>query len=61
MRENVAFSVLRATEVIATPTTPLAEHQSSPQTIIEKTWKEGKDYKRVENTVVCHDGESVQV
>ena len=34
-----------------------AEHRS----VIDKNWKEGVDYFRVEPTLICHDGESVQV
>ena len=34
-----------------------AEHKSA----IDKSWKEGVDYFRVEPTLICHDGESVQV
>lgn len=39
---------------------PLAvdhEHRSA----IDKHWKEGVDYFRMETPVVCHDGESIQV
>ena len=34
-----------------------AEHRS----VIDKNWKEGVDYFRVEPPLTCHDGESVQV
>ncbi len=27
---------------------------------IEKSWREGVDYFKVENSIVCHDGESIQ-
>lgn len=33
------------------------EHKS----VIEKTWKENQDYYKVEPTIICHDGESIQV
>lgn len=39
---------------------PLAvdyEHRSA----IDKHWKEGVDYFRMEPSVICHDGESIQV
>jgi hypothetical protein len=39
------------------PLAPDPEHRSA----IEKGWKEGQDYFRVETAVVCHDGESIQV
>lgn len=28
--------------------------------VIEKGWKEGEHYEKVEPTILCHDGESVQ-
>ena len=33
-----------------------SEHKSC----IEKAWREGVDYFKVENSIVCHDGESIQ-
>ena len=36
------------------------EH-STHKTCFEKHWKENKDFFRVENPIVCHDGESIQV
>lgn len=45
----------------------LAEHMNplsvdhEHRTAIEKHWKEGVDYFRMEQPVVCHDGESIQV
>jgi len=39
------------------PLAPDPEHRSA----IEKGWKEGQDYFRVETAIVCHDGESIQV
>nr|CAD7199101.1 unnamed protein product [Timema douglasi] len=70
MRQDVVFTVLRTrVPVLAhSPSgalqtiqnmNPLAtdpEHRS----VIDKTWKEGQDYFRVESPVVCHDGESIQ-
>ena len=38
-----------------------AEHGSSHKTCFEKHWKENVDYFKVENPIVCHDGESIQV
>lgn len=29
-------------------------------TFIEKGWKEGEEYFRVEQPIICHDGESIQ-
>lgn len=31
------------------------------RSVIEKTWREGHEYFRVEPQLVCHDGESIQV
>ena len=28
--------------------------------VIEKLWKEGSDFFKVENSIICHDGESIQ-
>ncbi|XP_037081881.1 SEC14-like protein 1 isoform X2 [Pollicipes pollicipes] len=74
MKSDVAFSVLRtkvpitnkelaqphsgALQVLETlnPLAEDAEHRS----VVEKSWKEGVDYFRVEPTLICHDGESVQ-
>lgn len=30
------------------------------KSIIDKNWKEGSDFEKVEASVICHDGESVQ-
>ncbi|GFG33633.1 hypothetical protein Cfor_03387, partial [Coptotermes formosanus] len=38
------------------PLAPDPEHRSA----IEKGWKEGQDYFRVEAAIICHDGESIQ-
>jgi hypothetical protein len=35
--------------------------QCSHKSCIEKHWKENVDYFKVENSIVCHDGESIQV
>ncbi|KAJ1531458.1 hypothetical protein ONE63_000136 [Megalurothrips usitatus] len=75
MRQDVIFSVLHTKvplplkETMHSPTgtlhsfaghmNPLAidyEHRSA----IDKHWKEGVDYFRMEPSVICHDGESIQ-
>ncbi|XP_043195394.1 SEC14-like protein 1 isoform X2 [Amphibalanus amphitrite] len=76
MKSDVAFSVLRTKVPIThkdeahahahsgplqvldslNPLSEDAEHRS----VIDKNWKEGVDYFRVEPTLICHDGESVQ-
>lgn len=35
--------------------------ESDHKSVIDKQWKEGHDFFRVESSVICHDGESVQV
>jgi hypothetical protein len=48
--------------VVSNSTEPTAntpginEHKS----VIDKAWREGVDYFKVENSIVCHDGESIQ-
>uniref|UniRef100_A0A0K2VA77 Uncharacterized protein n=1 Tax=Lepeophtheirus salmonis TaxID=72036 RepID=A0A0K2VA77_LEPSM len=37
-----------------------SESSDPHKSCIEKSWKEGVDYFRVENPIVCHDGESIQ-
>ncbi|XP_071547892.1 SEC14-like protein 1 isoform X2 [Panulirus ornatus] len=72
MKNDVSFSVLR-TKV---PITHRPEPQSPSgamgvidavmgsdeqhRSIIEKTWREGHEYFRVEPQLICHDGESIQ-
>lgn len=38
------------------PSAAINEHKS----VIDKAWREGVDYFKVENSIVCHDGESIQ-
>ncbi|XP_066998063.2 SEC14-like protein 1 [Anabrus simplex] len=70
MRQDVMFTVFRTRVPVPPQNTsgplqtiqqmnPLAtdpEHRSA----IEKCWKEGTDYFRVESPLICHDGESIQ-
>ncbi|XP_042218419.1 SEC14-like protein 1 isoform X2 [Homarus americanus] len=72
MKNDVSFSVLR-TKV---PITHRPEPQSPTgamgvidavmgsddqhRSVIEKTWREGHEYFRVEPQLICHDGESIQ-
>lgn len=37
-------------------TAAINDHKS----VIDKAWREGVDYFKVENSIVCHDGESIQ-
>ena len=40
--------------------TQQAEHVHH-KSCLEKHWKENSDFFKVENSIVCHDGESIQV
>lgn len=52
----------KTANVVSNSTEPTAntpginEHKS----VIDKAWREGVDYFKVENSIVCHDGESIQ-
>jgi len=74
IKSDVAFSVLRTKVPVtgreAPPAhtgafqvlenlNPLAE-DAEHRSVIEKSWKEGVDFFRVEPILLCHDGESVQ-
>ncbi|CAL8074678.1 unnamed protein product [Orchesella dallaii] len=65
LRHSICFSVFRTKNPVSTPngtlqTTPgLTENDH--KSVIDKQWKEGHDFFRVETSIVCHDGESVQV
>lgn len=57
LRNGVCFSIFRTKNPLTTSGSENTEHKS----VIEKSWKEGHDFFRVETSTVCHDGESVQV
>ncbi|KAK3853444.1 hypothetical protein Pcinc_040009, partial [Petrolisthes cinctipes] len=73
MKNDVCFSVLR-TRVPLTPRPDPPQSPSGAMGVIDavmgsddqhrsaidKTWREGHDYFRVEPQLVCHDGESIQ-
>ncbi|RXG68913.1 SEC14-like protein 1 [Armadillidium vulgare] len=72
MKNDVEFSVLRTKVPITHPKEPhsptgalgvidaVIGGDDVHKSVIEKGWKEGVDYFRVEPQLVCHDGESVQ-
>jgi len=63
LRHGVCFSVYRtknAISVASTPPTPTGTNIIDHKSVIDKSWKEGKDYDLVESSIVCYDGESVQ-
>ena len=57
--ESTFFSMAGPLQTIQSmnPLAPDLEHRSS----LEKSWKEGADYVKVEPSIICHDGESIQV
>ncbi|XP_035706073.1 SEC14-like protein 1 isoform X2 [Folsomia candida] len=69
---GVCFSIFRTTNslpaMVPSPTGALQVKPNCPpisentehKSVIEKAWKEGHDFFRVESSTVCHDGESVQ-
>ncbi|CAG0891657.1 unnamed protein product [Cyprideis torosa] len=70
IKEDVAFTILRTSEAITSkepPPSPTVLQTMNPfevdpefRSVVEKSWKEGKDYFVVETPVVGHDGESIQ-
>lgn len=64
LRHGVSFCVYCTKNVIpasSTPATPTGANIIEHRSVIEKSWKEGKDFFIVEPNVVCFDGESIQV
>lgn len=65
LRHSVCFSVFRTKNTVSSPNGTLQPNQNlienDHKSVIDKQWKEGHDYFRVEASIVCHDGESVQV
>ncbi|XP_012261894.2 protein real-time isoform X2 [Athalia rosae] len=59
MRHNVTFTVLRKTKHSMSDDVGVStngDHEAS----VPKEWKEGVDCVKVEPSVLCHDGESIQ-
>jgi len=44
----------------ASASTATNESVNELKSIIDKSWREGVDYFKVESSIVCHDGESIQ-
>ncbi|KAL0272927.1 UNVERIFIED_CONTAM: hypothetical protein PYX00_005734 [Menopon gallinae] len=59
MLQDVVFSVLVTSLPLSTKETSCIG-DSEHKCVIDKNWKEGKEYFKVETPIVCHDGESVQ-
>lgn len=62
MRQDVQFSVL-VTNVPLPPKDTCITHLSDAEhkSALDKNWKEGKEFSKAEPSIICHDGESVQV
>ncbi|XP_065203554.1 SEC14-like protein 1 [Planococcus citri] len=60
MRQDVVFTIYRISKEIDLKDGPASSPGSEQKSIIDRSWKEGEDYEKVENSFVCHDGESVQ-
>ncbi|XP_025410463.1 SEC14-like protein 1 [Sipha flava] len=58
MRQDINFNVLRL--LIEVQPSTLLNCARGNLNVIEKGWKEGEHYEKVEQTILCHDGESVQ-
>lgn len=61
MRQDVMFSVLITHIPLPTKESSSYSSDSEHKSVLDKSWKEGKEYSKVETPIVCHDGESVQV
>ena len=74
LRHSVCFSVFCTKKSVASalppqpvnglnafPQSTLIQPEPLEKSVIDKSWKEGHDYVRIEASTVCHDGESVQV
>jgi hypothetical protein len=66
MKHDLVFTVFRTKEtvpakLVVPATTPTSVSADPLQyTSIGKGWREGAEYHRVEASIVCHDGESIQ-
>jgi len=54
--DSKTTTVVSSSSEPTTNTAAVNEHKS----VIDKAWREGVDYFKVENSIVCHDGESIQ-
>ncbi|XP_030029822.2 protein real-time isoform X1 [Manduca sexta] len=66
LRHDLAFTVYRSHHHLQSPTQEDATamcvggSEEARSVLEQKGWREGEHYHRVENTLVCHDGESIQ-
>lgn len=61
MRQDVMFSVLIANVPLTIKECSSHIGDTEHKSVLDKNWKEGREYSKVEAPIVCHDGESVQV
>lgn len=73
LRHGVCFSIFRTKNQLPAmvpsstgalqvkPNSPPISENTEHKSVIEKSWKEGHDFFRVESSTICHDGESIQV
>ena len=55
-----ASTKVASTTVVSSSASESANNSNEHKSCIEKAWREGVDYFKVENSIVCHDGESIQ-
>lgn len=62
MRHNVIFTVLHETKAIQgdASTSATINTTTDDDSLATREWKEGTDCIKVEPSVICHDGESIQ-
>jgi len=59
MRQDVLFSVLCTDKPVTKDSSP-GSHDGEHRSMIDKSWVEGADFSREEQSITCHDGESIQ-
>ncbi|KAL0882807.1 hypothetical protein ABMA27_016353 [Loxostege sticticalis] len=61
LRHDISFTVFRTAEELQPDDDSTGGAAEECRSLVERRgWKEGQHYHRVEPTLVCHDGESVQ-
>ncbi|XP_026738905.1 protein real-time isoform X2 [Trichoplusia ni] len=61
LRHDIAFTVYRTEHQLDHPPPDTTGGADEAKSVLEqKGWREGEHYHRVEPTLVCHDGESIQ-
>ncbi|XP_050420014.1 SEC14-like protein 1 [Adelges cooleyi] len=58
IRQDIVFNVIRL--LIEVQPSTLLSCAKGNLNAMEKGWKEGEHFEKVEQTVICHDGESIQ-